>query len=114
MYIMLWLSFIHQIKTALQTVVDNNKTDGPALLYHLICQYRCTAKLGTRTYQLSLNNLLEKLKEFGFDIGKFYNYMFKMLKILHDAGGNDKQTPLKLYKALVLTKVDDFSSEIRA
>eukprot|EP00957_Ditylum_brightwellii_P014114 1063992-Ditylum_brightwellii.AAC.3 len=37
-----------------------------------------------------------------------------MLKTLKDAGGDEKQASLKLYKALVSTSVDAFSSEIRA
>eukprot|EP00957_Ditylum_brightwellii_P172602 13139449-Ditylum_brightwellii.AAC.1 len=37
-----------------------------------------------------------------------------MLKTLKDVGGDDKQTSLRLYKALVMTSVDALSSEIRA
>eukprot|EP00957_Ditylum_brightwellii_P002788 214793-Ditylum_brightwellii.AAC.1 len=88
MYIMLWKSLIHRIKTAIQTITDDNKEDGPALLCHLLCQY-----IGT---------------------SKFCSYVSKTLKTLQDAGGNDKQAPLKLYEALVLTSVDGISSKTRA
>eukprot|EP00957_Ditylum_brightwellii_P062669 4756920-Ditylum_brightwellii.AAC.1 len=60
MYIALWKSFARPIKTAMQTIANDNKTDGPALLYHLLRQYTDTAGLVIRTYQLSLNNLPEK------------------------------------------------------
>eukprot|EP00957_Ditylum_brightwellii_P032482 2461597-Ditylum_brightwellii.AAC.2 len=88
--------------------------DDPTLLYHLLCQYMGTAEMVIKTYLLSLNNLLEKLGELEFDINKFYNYALKMIKTLHDAGGKDKEASIKLYKVLNLTKVDTFSSEIRA
>eukprot|EP00957_Ditylum_brightwellii_P173008 13171759-Ditylum_brightwellii.AAC.1 len=63
MYIALWKSFAHSIKTAMQTIANDNKTDGPALLYHLLCQYTGTAELVIKTYQPSLKNLLEKLSK---------------------------------------------------
>eukprot|EP00957_Ditylum_brightwellii_P164028 12488960-Ditylum_brightwellii.AAC.1 len=34
-YILLWKSFAHPIKTTMQTIADGNRTDGPALLYYL-------------------------------------------------------------------------------
>eukprot|EP00957_Ditylum_brightwellii_P062312 4728376-Ditylum_brightwellii.AAC.1 len=64
-----------------------------------------TAKLFIRTYQSSLNNPPEKLEDLGFDVNKFCDYASKMLKTLHDAGGNDNQVSLKLYRALVWTKL---------
>eukprot|EP00957_Ditylum_brightwellii_P143651 10944690-Ditylum_brightwellii.AAC.1 len=45
MHIALWKSFARPIKTAIQTISNDNKTDGPALLYHLLCQYIGTAEL---------------------------------------------------------------------
>eukprot|EP00957_Ditylum_brightwellii_P051581 3911724-Ditylum_brightwellii.AAC.1 len=98
----------------MQTVAYDNKEDGPAMLCHILCQHTCTAELVIRTYQTSLNSLLEKLKELDFNIDVFCNYAYEMLKTLQDAGGNDKQASLKLYPALVLITVDAFSSEIRA
>eukprot|EP00957_Ditylum_brightwellii_P033997 2574792-Ditylum_brightwellii.AAC.1 len=114
MCIVLWKSFAHPIKTAIQTIDNDNETDGPALLYHLLCQYTGTAKLVIRTYQLSLNNLLEKLLEIKFDIDKFCNYSAETLKTLCNTGGDDSQASLKLYEALVLSKVNAFNSDIRA
>eukprot|EP00957_Ditylum_brightwellii_P008772 665086-Ditylum_brightwellii.AAC.1 len=67
-----------------------------------------------RTYQLSLNNLLEKLSAMNFNVNKFCNYSTETLKTLRDAGGDDSQASLKLYEALVVSKVDAFNSEIRA
>eukprot|EP00957_Ditylum_brightwellii_P101557 7740049-Ditylum_brightwellii.AAC.1 len=52
---------------------DDNKTDGPALLYHLLPQYTGTAESGIRTYQLSLNNLPEKLIKINVDVNKLCN-----------------------------------------
>eukprot|EP00957_Ditylum_brightwellii_P092200 7019323-Ditylum_brightwellii.AAC.1 len=103
MYIVLWKLFVHQIKTTMQTITDDNKEDGPALLCHLLCQYMGTAELVIRTYQTPLNNLLEKLKELDFDIDAFCDYASEMLKTLKDAGGNDKQASLKLNEEFVLT-----------
>ena len=114
MYIALWKSFARPIKTAMQTIADDNDTDGPALLYHLLRQYTGTAESVIRTYQLSLNNLPEKLAEMKFDVDKFCDYSAETLKTLRDAGGDDSQASLKLYEALVSSKVDAFNSEIRA
>eukprot|EP00957_Ditylum_brightwellii_P145963 11115361-Ditylum_brightwellii.AAC.1 len=97
----------------MQTIADDNKTDGPALLYHLLHQYTGTAELVIRTYQLSLNNQLEKLSEMKFDVDKFCNYSAETFKTLRDAGGDDSQASCKLYEALVLSTVDAFNSEIR-
>eukprot|EP00957_Ditylum_brightwellii_P032184 2440065-Ditylum_brightwellii.AAC.1 len=82
MYIALWKSFAHPIKTAMQTIADDNETDGPALLYHLLCQYTSMAESVIRTYQLSLNNLWEKLLEMKFDANKFCDYSAETLKTL--------------------------------
>eukprot|EP00957_Ditylum_brightwellii_P057956 4394385-Ditylum_brightwellii.AAC.1 len=49
-----------------------------------------------------------------FDVDKFCNYSAETLKTLCTAGGDDSQASLKLYEALVSSKVDDFNSEIRA
>eukprot|EP00957_Ditylum_brightwellii_P131231 10008945-Ditylum_brightwellii.AAC.1 len=49
-----------------------------------------------------------------FDADKFCNYLAETLKVLWDAGGDDNQALLKLYKALDPPKVDAFNSEIRA
>eukprot|EP00957_Ditylum_brightwellii_P126345 9631807-Ditylum_brightwellii.AAC.1 len=38
MYIVLWKSFAHTIKKAMQTYTNNKKIDGPALLYRLLRQ----------------------------------------------------------------------------
>eukprot|EP00957_Ditylum_brightwellii_P023491 1772306-Ditylum_brightwellii.AAC.1 len=89
MYITLWKSFAPFIKTAMQTIANDNKTDGPALLYHLLRQYTCMAESVIRTYQLSLNNLPEKLSEMKFNVDKFCDYSAETLKTLHDAGGYD-------------------------
>eukprot|EP00957_Ditylum_brightwellii_P188717 14365305-Ditylum_brightwellii.AAC.1 len=43
MYIALWKSFTHPIKTAMQTIANDNDMDGPALLYHILRQYTGTA-----------------------------------------------------------------------
>eukprot|EP00957_Ditylum_brightwellii_P052549 3984664-Ditylum_brightwellii.AAC.1 len=93
---------------------DNNKTDGPALLYNPHCHYTVIAESIICTYQLSLDNLPEKIKDLGFNIDKFCNYALETFKTHQDAGGNDTQTFLKLYEALVSSKIDDFNSEIRA
>eukprot|EP00957_Ditylum_brightwellii_P089385 6806176-Ditylum_brightwellii.AAC.1 len=113
MYIVLWKSFVCPIKTAMQTIANENESDSPVLLYHLLHQYTGTAELVIRTYQLSLNNLLEKLLEMKFNVDKFCNYSAETLKTLHDVGGDDIQASFKLYEALVLSKVDAFNSEIR-
>eukprot|EP00957_Ditylum_brightwellii_P049817 3776971-Ditylum_brightwellii.AAC.1 len=113
MYIALWKSFACPIKTVMQTIADDNKTDSPTLLYHLPHQYTGTAELAIRTYQLSLNNLPEKLSEMKFDVDKFCNYSAETVKTLRDAGGDDRQASLKLYEALVSSKVNAFNSEIR-
>eukprot|EP00957_Ditylum_brightwellii_P015041 1134571-Ditylum_brightwellii.AAC.1 len=49
-----------------------------------------------------------------FYIDKFCNYSAETLKTLRDGGGDDSQASLKLYEALVSSKVDAFNSEIRA
>eukprot|EP00957_Ditylum_brightwellii_P051488 3903332-Ditylum_brightwellii.AAC.1 len=85
MYITLWKSSTRPIKTTMQTIVDDNKTDSPALLYHLFGQYTGMAELVIRTYQLSLNNLLEKLSEMKFNVNKFCNYSAETLKNLCNA-----------------------------
>eukprot|EP00957_Ditylum_brightwellii_P149484 11383627-Ditylum_brightwellii.AAC.1 len=100
MYITLWKAFAHPIKTAMQTIANDNETDDPALLYHLLCQYTVAAELVIRTYQLSLNNLPEKLSEMKFDVDKFCSYSAKILKTLRNAGSDDSQASLKLYEAL--------------
>eukprot|EP00957_Ditylum_brightwellii_P180022 13713609-Ditylum_brightwellii.AAC.1 len=85
MYIALWKSFARPIKTTMQTIANDNNTDGPALLYHLLHQYTGTAEAILRTYQLSLNNLPEKLSEMKFDVNKFCNYSAETLKTLRNA-----------------------------
>eukprot|EP00957_Ditylum_brightwellii_P108370 8267148-Ditylum_brightwellii.AAC.2 len=70
----------------MQTIANDNKTAGPALLYHLLHQYTGTTELVIRTYQLSLNNLLEKLSEMKFDANKFCDYSAETLKTLCDVG----------------------------
>eukprot|EP00957_Ditylum_brightwellii_P147632 11242982-Ditylum_brightwellii.AAC.1 len=85
MYITLWKSFVCPIKTAKQTIANDNETDGPALPCHLLCQYTNAAELVIRTYQLSLNNLPEKLLEMKFNANKFCNYSAETLKTLHNA-----------------------------
>jgi hypothetical protein len=49
-----------------------------------------------------------------YDVDKFCNYSAETLKTLRNAGGDDSQASLKLYEALVSSKVDAFNSEIRA
>eukprot|EP00957_Ditylum_brightwellii_P052700 3994995-Ditylum_brightwellii.AAC.1 len=95
MYIVLWKLFACPIKTAMQTYAVNNKIDGPDLLYHLLWQYTRTDELFSWTYQLSLNNLPEKLEELGFNVNKFCNCAAETLKTLHNAGDNDTQASLK-------------------
>eukprot|EP00957_Ditylum_brightwellii_P009075 685976-Ditylum_brightwellii.AAC.1 len=98
----------------MQMYADNNKIDGPALLYYLLRQYTGTAESIIRTYQLNLNNLTDKLEMLRYDIDKFCNYTADTLKTLHDAGGDSTQASLKLYEALTSSKVDAFNAEIRA
>eukprot|EP00957_Ditylum_brightwellii_P006845 518417-Ditylum_brightwellii.AAC.1 len=43
MYISLWKALACPIKTAMQMHDNSHDTDGPALLYHLLWQYICTA-----------------------------------------------------------------------
>eukprot|EP00957_Ditylum_brightwellii_P153114 11654577-Ditylum_brightwellii.AAC.1 len=62
MYIAMWKSFTHPIKTVIQTTADSNKIDGPAFVYHLLRKYTGTAESIIRTYQLKLNSLRDKLK----------------------------------------------------
>eukprot|EP00957_Ditylum_brightwellii_P017809 1340408-Ditylum_brightwellii.AAC.1 len=104
MYIALWKSFTCPIKTTMQTIANDNETDGPALLYHLLHQYTVMAELLIRTYQLSLNILLEKLLEIIFNVNKFCDYSAEILKTLRNAGNDDGQASLKLYEALVVSK----------
>eukprot|EP00957_Ditylum_brightwellii_P051524 3906517-Ditylum_brightwellii.AAC.2 len=82
----------------------------------LMVQLFCTGTTESviRTYQLNLNNLPEKLEELRFDVNKFCDYAAETLKTLCDAGGDDTQASLKLYEALMSSKVDAFNSEIRA
>eukprot|EP00957_Ditylum_brightwellii_P131793 10050307-Ditylum_brightwellii.AAC.1 len=61
---------------------NNNKIDGPALLYHLLRKYNGTAESIIRTYQLNLNNLTDKLEVLRFDVDKFCNFAAKTLKTL--------------------------------
>eukprot|EP00957_Ditylum_brightwellii_P132921 10135895-Ditylum_brightwellii.AAC.1 len=82
---------MHPIKTTRQTITNANEIDGPDLLYHLLCQYTGMAESVIRTYQLSLNNLPEKLCEMKFNINKFCNYSAETLRTLHNAGGDDSQ-----------------------
>eukprot|EP00957_Ditylum_brightwellii_P067612 5132306-Ditylum_brightwellii.AAC.1 len=84
----------------MQTIADDNEKDGPAVLYHLLCQYTGISESVIRTYQLSLNNILEKLLEMKFNVNKFCDYSSETLKTLCDAGGDDSQASLKLYEAL--------------
>eukprot|EP00957_Ditylum_brightwellii_P096948 7382969-Ditylum_brightwellii.AAC.1 len=114
MYISLWKSLTHPIKTAMQMHADNHNTDSPALLYHLLQQYTGTANSIICDQHLCINNLPNKLGGLKFDMDKFYDYAAKMLKTLHNAGGGDKQAALKLYEALVTTKNNSFNSEIQA
>eukprot|EP00957_Ditylum_brightwellii_P025363 1918767-Ditylum_brightwellii.AAC.1 len=114
MFITLWKSFACPIKTAMQMYTDNNEIDGPALVYHLLRKYTGTAESVIGTYQLNLNNLTDKLEVLRYDIDKFCNYAVKILKTLHDAGGNGTQASLKLYEALTSSKVDAFNFKIRA
>ena len=72
------------------------------------------AELVIRTYQLSPNNLPEKLSKMKFNVNKFCDNSAETLKPLCDACGDDSQASLKLYEALVSSKVDAFNSEIRA
>eukprot|EP00957_Ditylum_brightwellii_P147940 11264796-Ditylum_brightwellii.AAC.1 len=76
--------------------------------------YTGTVESTICTYQLNPNNLPEKLKELGFNIDKFCNYTLETIKTLSDAGDNDSQASLKLYKVLVSSKIDAFNSETRA
>eukprot|EP00957_Ditylum_brightwellii_P175904 13394578-Ditylum_brightwellii.AAC.1 len=69
----------------MQTFPNDNETDIQALLYHLLHQYTNTAESVIRTYQLSLNNLLEKLLEMKLDVDKFCDYSAETLKTLCDA-----------------------------
>eukprot|EP00957_Ditylum_brightwellii_P024790 1873427-Ditylum_brightwellii.AAC.1 len=96
MYIALWKSFTCPIKMVMQTY------------------YTGTAESVIRTYQLNLNNLTDNLEVLKFDVDKFCNCATKTLKTICDAGGNDTQTSLKHYKALMSLKVVIFNSEIRA
>eukprot|EP00957_Ditylum_brightwellii_P152985 11644782-Ditylum_brightwellii.AAC.1 len=48
-----------------------------------------------------------------YNVDKFCDYLAETLKTLRDAGSDDSQASLKLYEALVLSKVDAFNSEIR-
>eukprot|EP00957_Ditylum_brightwellii_P079061 6012886-Ditylum_brightwellii.AAC.1 len=66
----------------MQTYANNNKIDGPVLLYHLLRQYTGTTESIIRTYQLNLNNLTKKLEMPGYNIDKFCNYAAKILKTL--------------------------------
>eukprot|EP00957_Ditylum_brightwellii_P206782 15349979-Ditylum_brightwellii.AAC.1 len=111
MYIALWKSFACSIKTVMQAYANNNKIDGPALLYHPLRQYNGTVESVIRTYLLNLNNLTKNHKMLEYDINKFYNYAAKTLKTLCNAGGNDTQASLKLYGALTSSKVDAFNSK---
>eukprot|EP00957_Ditylum_brightwellii_P052376 3972267-Ditylum_brightwellii.AAC.2 len=112
MYISLWKSLAYPIKTAMQMHTSSCNTDGPALLYYLLWQYTGTANSVIRDQQLCLNNLSNKLNNLKFDVDKFCNFTAKTLKMLCNAGGNDKQVFLKLYEALVTTKNDSFNLEI--
>eukprot|EP00957_Ditylum_brightwellii_P085192 6479089-Ditylum_brightwellii.AAC.1 len=104
MHIALQKSFVHQIKTAIQTVADDNKADDPVLLCHLLCQYTCTAELVIRTYQSSVNNLPEKLEELDFDIDKFCKYTFDTQKTLQDAGVDTFSSDIRAYKTAMVAK----------
>eukprot|EP00957_Ditylum_brightwellii_P137804 10505401-Ditylum_brightwellii.AAC.1 len=49
-----------------------------------------------------------------FNVNKFCDYTTETLKTLRNAGGDNRQAALKLYKALVTTKNDSFNSKIQA
>eukprot|EP00957_Ditylum_brightwellii_P142675 10871068-Ditylum_brightwellii.AAC.1 len=98
----------------MQMHANSHDTDGPALLYHLLWQYTDPAYSVICDQQLGLNNLSNKLNDIKFDMDKFCNYVAETLKMLRNAGGDDKQVALKLYEALVTTKNNSFNSEIQA
>eukprot|EP00957_Ditylum_brightwellii_P046154 3501657-Ditylum_brightwellii.AAC.1 len=98
----------------MQTITDKHECNGPALLYHLLQHYTGTAESIIRTCQDLLNTLPDKLDKLSFDIAKFCDYATETLKTLTDAGGTDKQAPLKIYEALVMSHNDSFNSEIQA
>eukprot|EP00957_Ditylum_brightwellii_P187161 14254849-Ditylum_brightwellii.AAC.1 len=98
----------------MQMHANSHNTDSPALLYHLLWQYTGTAGSIIRDQQLCLNNLSNKLSNLKFDVYKFCNYTAKTLKTLRDAGSDNKQAALKLYKSLATTKNNSFNSEIQA
>eukprot|EP00957_Ditylum_brightwellii_P125593 9573240-Ditylum_brightwellii.AAC.1 len=114
MYIVLCKSFARPIKTVMQMYANNNRIDGPALLYHLLLQCTGTAESIIRTYQLNLNNLTQKLNMLGYNVDNFCDYAAKTLKTVCDAGDNNTQASLKLYETLISSKVDVFNSKIRA
>eukprot|EP00957_Ditylum_brightwellii_P082509 6272735-Ditylum_brightwellii.AAC.2 len=114
MFVALWKSFAQHVKMTMQTVADEHKCNGPALLYHLLRHYTGTVESIIRTSQDLMNTLPNKLDELGFNIAKFCNYATKTLKTLMDTGNTDKQAPLKLYEVLVTTHNDSFNSEIQA
>eukprot|EP00957_Ditylum_brightwellii_P177282 13505105-Ditylum_brightwellii.AAC.1 len=84
----------------MQMHANSHDIDGPALLYQLLWQYTGIANSVIRDQQLCLSNLSNKLGDLEFDVDKFCDYATKMLKMLCNTGGNDKQAALKLYKAL--------------
>eukprot|EP00957_Ditylum_brightwellii_P024392 1841146-Ditylum_brightwellii.AAC.1 len=75
---------------------NDNKIDGPALLYHLLCKCTDTVESDIRIYQDSPNNLQDKLEEFRYNINKFCNYAAETFKSFKDTGGNGKNASLKL------------------
>eukprot|EP00957_Ditylum_brightwellii_P114276 8712997-Ditylum_brightwellii.AAC.1 len=85
MYISLWKSLAHLIKTAMQMHADSHDTDSLALLYHLLWQYTATANSIIHDQQLCLNNLSNKLGGLKCDVDKFCNYAVKMLITRCDA-----------------------------
>eukprot|EP00957_Ditylum_brightwellii_P065903 4997562-Ditylum_brightwellii.AAC.1 len=95
----------------MQMIANGIRIDGPALLYHLFCQYTSTEESVICTYQVSLNNLLKNVLEMNLNVDKFCDYSAEILKTHCNTDGDDSHTSLKLYKALVSSKVNTFNPE---
>eukprot|EP00957_Ditylum_brightwellii_P093868 7147923-Ditylum_brightwellii.AAC.2 len=92
----------------------DTSSDSRLYNWYLLWHYNGTGESVIRTSQELLNTLPNKLDEFGFNITKFCNYVTKTIKTLLDTGNTDKQAPLKLYEALIMSHNNSFNSEIQA
>eukprot|EP00957_Ditylum_brightwellii_P038372 2900749-Ditylum_brightwellii.AAC.1 len=81
MYVAVWKTFSYNTNTVMQIYGNNIKTNGAALLHHLLIIYTGISESVIKICQISLNNLLEKVEELSYGVNKCCDYVTKMLKL---------------------------------